>query len=159
MRRLTRRGFVKRSGLAIGAVGVAGLRGDARATGQGGLTPARRGTYQALVGVLAAHNGLRADARTVDGVTDSFARWYRESPRSMRAHVEKVLDDVEDVVPGGLTRAARSRQAAHLRRWRHGPSGGESRAGHRRAVVTAAFALASPPYGETNEIKLRPLSL
>ncbi len=150
---LTRRGFVKRSSVAIGAVGGLGLAAAPRiAVAAEDMNPQRRGTYQALVGLLAARNALPSDPRSVGAVGERFLLWHRQLPRSMRAHVNRILDEVEGGLPGGFAGAPSTGQVAHLQQWR---SGG----GHRGSVAAAALALASPPYAEPNDIKAPPLSL
>jgi hypothetical protein len=153
MTRLTRRGFVQRSSVAIGAVGGIGLVAAPRAAvAAEDLTPKRRGTYQALVGLLAARNALPSDPRSVSAAGERFLVWHGDLPRSMRSHVNRVLDDVERGLPGGFAGTPSTGQAAHLRELQRG-------GGDRGVVAAAALALASPPYGESNDIKVAPLSL
>jgi hypothetical protein len=144
---LSRRSFLKRSGLLAGAAWLGGLgaAGPAAARrGRADLSFARERTYAALVGAVAAAQGARAGPRHVTRVTGGFRSWYRASLPHVRAGVDAVLDDLERQAGGRFARMDRSRRVRLLQTT---PA---------RATVAQAVALAGPPHAHDAHDELRP---
>jgi hypothetical protein len=161
--RVTRRVFVKRTGLAVGVAGLAGVPDIATAAPATGLTPSRAQTYGSLVAVLAEANGLPHDESYVADATTTFSSWYDGASPSNRKATDIVLDEIE-AIGGGFSRTSRGVQGLSLRTWRHAPASirdGRTTKGSARQRAIAEFAaqLASPPYGAWSEMKVPALTI
>lgn len=160
---LTRRGFVVRSGMTLGAVGALGLPWDAAAAEASlALSPARQRTYGALVATLAAANGMPSDDYLVASASEHFTGWYASLPTNQQQHVESVLDAMEGAAAEGFSRGTASTRLVTLSEWRHAPAQGNAsevsaQSLRRRAFAQHAISYASPPYGPTTEMKYVPL--
>lgn len=105
------------------------------------LNPARRRTFTALVGTVAAANGPHPDGAYLRAAAGGFDAWYAGAPPETRDLVERTLDGVESAGRGGFSRMTPGGRLALLRGWRY------SRRSDRRGLAYDAVVLASSPFG------------
>lgn len=146
---ITRRRFVKRSGVALGAAGLANVSWAAGASAATGLSPARRAAYSALFVAVREANAIPVDGRMVAEAVTAFEGDYGVVHPATRTYIDSVLDEVE---PGTL------------REWRHGKvrhdePGATDLSRRRRAFAGAAVVWASCPTALSSEFKVVPLPI
>jgi hypothetical protein len=150
---LTRRAFVQRTGLAVGAAGTLGWQAGSAGAASRALSPARQATFAAVVGAIHTANGRSMTAAQARRAARSFGEDYAAIDGGTRRYIDGMLDELERSEAGGFAAAGRRRQIARLRQLRHG------RAQRRRAYAAAAIELASAPSQLTSDIKPAPLPI
>ncbi|HEX2232477.1 MAG TPA: hypothetical protein VHG69_03840 [Thermoleophilaceae bacterium] len=141
MAQVSRRKFIQSSALAAGLAGLPLGTPVAGAAKSGGLSPARRRTFTALVATVAEANGTRFDAAYLRQAADGFDGWYAGAPRETRELVERTLDGVEGNGSQRFSGMSRRRRLAALHGWRHG------RSRHAQGLAYDAVTLAGSPFG------------
>jgi hypothetical protein len=141
MGEVSRRWFIKSSALAVGFASVPVGVPIAGAVANGGLGPARRRTFTALVATVAEANGTRSDGAYLQAAAEGFEAWYTGAPVETRELVDRTLDGVEAGAGQRFSRMARRRRLAALHGWRHG------RRQDNRGLAYDAVVLASSPFG------------
>jgi hypothetical protein len=122
-RRYTRRGVVGRGGVAVGALGLASVAGvggleAALAAASGGLSPARRRTYGALVEAVSLSDHNRVSVANLGRTVDRFDDLYRGADPNWRRTVEISLDLAEKGSGrSGFAQASARARLERLRRW------------------------------------------
>jgi hypothetical protein len=144
---IDRRDFFKQAGgLAVVAgaasFGFPGGLERAIAAAGGGLTPARRRTYRALVEAVGSAPGNQVQRGAAAQATTAFAAGYEDRFPEVRRYIDSVLDTVESA-PGGR-RFSRLDPADRLRLLRDRLTGSDGDA--QRAATSDALALATTTF-------------
>lgn len=165
MTNLTRRAFVHRSGLALGAAATLGLPSAVSAAAPVvDLSESRRRTYAALARLMQGRNGTPLTGVQAELRTSEFARNYADVAPVTREYVDQVLDGVEASELGGFSAAASLQQDRRLAGWRNAPTladdaGASDLTRRRRSLADAAMELASSPSVLACEMKLSALAI